>query len=441
MEVMEIGSDSAKLMKSGGDMTRDFEAGDVIPCTNYKPTSSKKAETHPHHRKYSVFVEPSAEISGSVLSLMNSTVGSGMLGLPYAFSKSGWVLGTIFMVLSAICTIFGLDLLSACAFMVPQPPHLFDVADLALPNFAGIVDVAVAILSLGGTTAYLMIIGDLMPLVIEEFGGQQWWQQRTVWVCIGFAIVAPLSCFRTLKALEYTAALSIAFTLFITLVVALFSCQIDSLDPCADTDDCVGDKTNVSTTYATLRTLPIFIFAFACHTNVFPIAAELKGSNQERMDWVIFVSMGCIFAIYMVLAVAGYQTYGDKVDPNILISYPPCCYPLSINPGRKVILAVMAHLDPDDIEISEKTLLLRFAVVTVVFLIVTLVIALSVTDISIVLSVAGSTGSTIVAFILPGFAYYEFTKNEEPSWKRFGALALGYLGLIIMPVCLAFVFV
>ena len=42
-----------------------------------------------------------------------------------------------------------------------------------------------------------------------------------------------------------------------------------------------------------------------------------------------------------------------------------CCYPLSINPGRKVILAVMAHLDPDDIEISEKTLLLRFAVVTV----------------------------------------------------------------------------
>ncbi|RYH28773.1 hypothetical protein EON65_10905 [archaeon] len=263
-----------------------------------------------------------AEIPGSVLSMMNSTVGSGMLGLPFAFSKSGWVLGTILMVLSAICTVFGLDLLTACALMVPQPPHLFDVADLALPHVAGIVDVAVAILSFGGTTAYLMIIGDLMPLVIEEFGGQQWWQQRTVWVCVGFAVVAPLCCVRTLKALEYTAALSVAFTLFITLVVALFSCQIDGLDPCADTDDCVGARTNVSTTYATLRTLPIFIFAFACHTNIFPIAAELRGMSQGKMGWVICLSMGCIFVIYMILAVSGYQTYGDKVDPNILISYP-----------------------------------------------------------------------------------------------------------------------
>ncbi|RYH28774.1 hypothetical protein EON65_10910 [archaeon] len=76
-----------------------------------------------------------------------------------------------------------------------------------------------------------------------------------------------------------------------------------------------------------------------------------------------------------------------------------------------------------------------------IFLIITLAVALSVSDISIILSVAGSTGSTIVGFILPGFAYYEFTKNDEPSWRRYGALALGCLGLIIMPVCLAFIFV
>ena len=42
-----------------------------------------------------------------------------------------------------------------------------------------------------------------------------------------------------------------------------------------------------------------------------------------------------------------------------------CCYPLSINPGRKVILAILAHLDPEDIEITDRVLLIRFAVVTV----------------------------------------------------------------------------
>ncbi|RYG68944.1 hypothetical protein EON64_03965 [archaeon] len=84
----------------------------------------------------------------------------------------------------------------------------------------------------------------------------------------------------------------------------------------------------------------------------------------------------------------------------------------------------------------------RLAYVTLqgAYLTICLVVALTVGDISLILSVCGSTGSTTVAYILPGIAYYVMLYDEAPKWKRWGALALGILGLVVMPVCLAFNF-
>lgn len=63
-------------------------------------------------------------------------------------------------------------------------------------------------------------------------------------------------------------------------------------------------------------------------------------------------------------------------------------------------------------------------------------------DLGVVLSLVGATGSTIVSYILPGFVYYLTFKDEEssPKWKIMLALFQGCLGLIIMPVCLTFIF-
>ena len=69
-----------------------------------------------------------------------------------------------------------------------------------------------------------------------------------------------------------------------------------------------------------------------------------------------------------------------------------------------------------------------------------LLIALVVTDLGIILALVGATGATIVAYILPGAAYYQMHRNHGAAWKRVGALCLLGAGLIIMPVCLVFIF-
>lgn len=72
-----------------------------------------------------------------------------------------------------------------------------------------------------------------------------------------------------------------------------------------------------------------------------------------------------------------------------------------------------------------------------------LIIGLSVSDLGVILGLVGATGSTIVSYILPGFFYYLIFKDnaEAPKWKTYAALCQGILGLIIIPVCLTFIFV
>jgi amino acid permease len=83
----------------------------------------------------------------------------------------------------------------------------------------------------------------------------------------------------------------------------------------------------------------------------------------------------------------------------------------------------------------------RFALVTLCFLGLTLLIALSITDLGTVLAFVGATGSIAVSYILPGFFYYFIFREEGPAWKRHLALAQGVLGLLLMPLCLTFIFI
>jgi amino acid permease len=74
------------------------------------------------------------------------------------------------------------------------------------------------------------------------------------------------------------------------------------------------------------------------------------------------------------------------------------------------------------------------------FLGLSFAIALSVDDLGAVLAFVGATGSTLVSFVLPGFCYYFLFREEGAAWKRRLALAQGCLGLVVAPLCLAFIF-
>ena len=69
-------------------------------------------------------------------------------------------------------------------------------------------------------------------------------------------------------------------------------------------------------------------------------------------------------------------------------------------------------------------------------------VAMATSDIGVVFSLIGATGSTIITYILPGAAYYVLhPPGVGPDWMRNVAYAYVVFGCIIMPFCLVFIFV
>jgi amino acid permease len=270
-------------------------------------------------------VPPTADIFSSFINLTNTIIGSGVLGIPFAFANTGWVLGGVLMLIASSASIFSLHLLAACALAVDGTPTLYSVTELTMPKFSGLVDLAVVISCFGACTSYLIVIGDLMPDVLSSMGASGTILNRELWIAIGFGIVAPLSCLKSLDALKYTSVASVLFVVFLTGIIIAFSAHIAGLDPCADIDaddTCVGDKSNVVMSMNTGRVFSIFIFAFTCQQNIFGIAAEIRDPSLSRLNIVILMSIAVTLVIYLVVACCGYSTFGGNVDPNILVSYP-----------------------------------------------------------------------------------------------------------------------
>ena len=132
------------------------------------------------------------------------------------------------------------------------------------------VDFAVVLQSFGVCTSYLIVISDLMPDVMDNFGVTEgFWQDRPVWVLLGFAMCAPLSCFRKLDALRYTSGLSVLFVLFLMLMVFIFAIPGDGLHPCEGVpsdETCVGDKPMISVTTKTFQVFGIITNAYSCQS-------------------------------------------------------------------------------------------------------------------------------------------------------------------------------
>ncbi|CAN0348346.1 unnamed protein product [Ectocarpus fasciculatus] len=79
----------------------------------------------------------------------------------------------------------------------------------------------------------------------------------------------------------------------------------------------------------------------------------------------------------------------------------------------------------------------RHIVVTGVFLALSYSIAMAVNDLGVILEVVGATGSTTVAFVLPGLLYLKL--HPEPHPKRSLATLQLAVGLLIIPVALTFI--
>lgn len=315
ISLADMGIDSADVGLRPSEVARRYAGKEAV----------EMYETDEPRPSFDGREERQADIFSSFVNLTNSIIGSGMLGLPFAFAASGWFLGFFFITIAGVATVLSLHLLSLCSLKVKSPASFYRIAEATIPKWAFMIDLSVASMCFGISSSYLIVIGTLMPQVIDFFGGSGFIAERYLWVTIGFCIVGPISCLKSLDALKYTSTLAVLIVVFIACLAASFALSSD-LSPCGDdaTDDqsCVGDFSVVTFDIGTIKALGVFIFGYSCQMNIFPVVNELKNPSIGRFNIVIYMSIGAAFLLYVTVAAGGYGTYGTSVESDLLLSYP-----------------------------------------------------------------------------------------------------------------------
>ncbi|GMH64328.1 hypothetical protein TrRE_jg4557, partial [Triparma retinervis] len=333
--------------------------------STYRPLSDELSGVSPPPTSFGI--TPTATFFSCVANLANTILGSGLLGLPGAFAGAGSLTGTILLIVAALGSANGLRLLSLCAAKVgyDEPTSFYSIANRAHPASTNAIDFAVAIKCFGVATSYLIIIADMMVDVMKYFAGDDSsWAERWIWVVAGTACATSLSFFKTLDALKFTSAIAIVFVVTLTTVIVIYASG--AIDPCERQvweeygPTCKGDVEAAKPLGDTLTKLSTFVFAYTCHQNIFSVCNEISDRSQRAIDAVIATAISAGLALYLVVAWAGYETFGDYVQNDILKNYPKNAlvttmrvfvallvifsYPLQLDPSRRCLTTLLNKL-------------------------------------------------------------------------------------------------
>ncbi|CAG8484238.1 12582_t:CDS:2, partial [Ambispora gerdemannii] len=386
-----------------------------------------------------------------VINLANTVLGTGMLAMPGAIASVGLILGSFMIFFSALASGLGLYFLSrAAAHTEGRQSSFFAVSKLTYPTAAIWFDLAIAIKCFGVGVSYLIIVGDLMPQVILASAGEKLligsiFLDRRFWITVFMIIVVPLAFLKRLDSLRYTSLIAIFAVFYLVFIVIYHYLGPDFEAPPKEKVHLVKLSRKFFTN------LPIFVFAFTCHQNIFSIYNELVDNSQRKVSSVIIGAIGTSSIIYQLIGIIGYLTFGDDVLPNVISQYKAntivtigrvaivilvlFSYPLQAHPCRvsldKTILSFSALRESNNVSTDNllneqryKAALpsnQRYIIITTAILFSSYLLAMLVSKLDLVLAFVGSTGSTTISFILPGIFYYKI--HKEDAWTKKKVLA------------------
>ncbi|KAJ4303010.1 hypothetical protein N0V90_001901 [Kalmusia sp. IMI 367209] len=148
----------------------------------------------------------------TIFNSVNVLIGVGLLTLPLALKYSGWVVGIVFLIFSAITTCYTAKLLAKC---LDVDSSLITFADLAYVSFGNTARIAVSILFslelLAACVALVVLFADSMNALIPGWG-------LLLWKIVCGIILVPLAFF-PLRLLSFTSILGVMSCFGITIAV------------------------------------------------------------------------------------------------------------------------------------------------------------------------------------------------------------------------------
>lgn len=411
---------------------RADEDDDAPPVTGHVEGAQDSGEHLLLKRAASFGSVPTGTVLGSVITLTNTILGAGMLALPAAIAAVGLIPGILLILFSGTCSAFGLWLLVESARRTgPRGASFFALSRITYPSAAGILDTAVAVKCFGVGVSYLVIVGDLLPQVADAISGHTLpedsiFRSKPFFILASTPLVIPTVMLRKLDSLRHTSTAALGAVLYLLILVVVMFFQLNAGRPSKEIDLVLTPKMGV---LRAIKALPVFIFAFTCHQNIFSTYNELQDNAAVFVNRVIQAAILISISTYLVLGIIGYLTFGRNVASNVIGAYPTdqvfvvigqvCIavlvlfsFPLQAHPARTSIDKVLMVLFPSETP-PPRMSRTRHISISVVLLVASYATAiLSAGQLGSVLSIVGATGSVTIQYILPGLFYWKATEGE-----------------------------
>ena len=367
-----------------------------------------------------------------VFNFVNSSLGSGVLTIPFNLSVAGWGLGGILTAAFALLSALSFYMLIQTANM----SHRFQydtVSAKIFPRWVGYLSVAASMLFTAGcVVSYVIVIRDNFFFFAED---DRLWTNLTL--CgIMFLLILPLCFLPSLDALKFNSVL-----ILVVIGYILFTVVYTFLDHCAAGSAPAASVVAFNWSPAAIQALPLTIQAYNSQYNFLNLYRELHSRKKNGMR-VVWGNVGIITAIYAAIGAFGYLTYGDATESNILknlaregsvlakvanvgmIVLMVCHYPLPVYSFRKAIESVAFHTEEYDRRWVSNLISAGIVVAATV-------VGIFLKSIDNVLDFTSSLAGGTLGFIMPGLFYYKIGSLEERRGQQAVGLALAVAGALI----------
>mmetsp|Transcript_19018 Transcript_19018/g.47078 ORF Transcript_19018/g.47078 Transcript_19018/m.47078 type:complete len:555 (+) Transcript_19018:49-1713(+) len=372
-------------------------------------------------------------IGGACSNLVNSIVGAGIIGIPYALKESGLVAGVILLVFVSYFTDKTLRMLVELAHFHPKLKAVDvltfeDLISLPFGERGGhFILASMLFVAYGAMVAYLLIIKDTVPIVMgfsDDPGSGGFVQSELVMMITSLVIIVPLSMQRDMSSLAFTSALSVMADIVLVGIIAIFS----PFEETVANHGGIGAvmKDNVIG-YGFFIGFGVLTTAMTCQHSAFIVSGSLEGLTTKRWGIVTMLSMATACFLCAILGITGYLGFLEETEGDVLNNFDydalegtiaRCLlaltmfftYPMEAFVARHVIMKFLYDGDMDgDTSSSESSFLgslfNRRVKWTWILYLSTLIPALIVDDLGPVLSITGALGGCCLAYIGPGLVY------------------------------------
>eukprot|EP01025_Chloroclados_australasicus_P021905 TRINITY_DN22838_c0_g2_i2.p1 TRINITY_DN22838_c0_g2~~TRINITY_DN22838_c0_g2_i2.p1 ORF type:complete len:437 (+),score=36.36 TRINITY_DN22838_c0_g2_i2:160-1470(+) len=341
-----------------------------------------------------------------------SFVGAGVLGLPYAFKRSGLLVGMAFLAIVAALALRCMFLLVNCKRALSDK-GVISYSEVALhtlgPKGQKLVETLLVVSQTGFCVAYLVFISQNLA----SFTGVD----DAVWVVLIVPFQLMLGMIRGVAALA-PFSLVADFANLIGIVVVLW----DDVEQFKN-----HEHVNVSTS---IRNLPflfgVVIYCYEGIGMILPIEESM--ANRKHFDAILAAGIGVITSVFVLFGCVGYLAFGEKTEDIITLNLPQdwttnavisslCIglfftFPIMMIPVYEIVERGLLGQEWFDRNVAPSRRWMVFKLIRTTAVILISIVAISVPAFGIFIALIGSLCCSLLAFVIPSACHLSLFGNE-----------------------------